>query len=87
MPAARCRRSQVVKRWTAAMSLRCFFHGHETLLDRDAKGVLWLVCACGYRQEAIHRSARERQVMQKKFRKVAPQKAQRQTDEKIVRFK
>ena len=70
------------------MSLVCFFHGHETYVERNSRGILELVClACGYRTEAIKRTAQERRVMAKKFPVKPKATAQRETADKIVRFK
>jgi uncharacterized Zn finger protein len=69
------------------MSLRCWMHGHETYVERNGRGILELHChACGYVTEAIHRTAKERQVMRRKF-PTARTEASRTSAERLRRVK
>jgi hypothetical protein len=69
------------------MSLRCWMHGHETYVERNARGILELHChACGYVTEAIQRSAKERQLMRQKFPAVT-RESSRTSAEKLRRVK
>lgn len=56
--------------------LRLFRCQHEDALRvRDEAGVLWLVCLCGRRVQAIQRSDDERETMRETFRQPMPAKA------------
>lgn len=68
--------------------LTCWINGHETYVERNARGILELHChACGYVTEAIQRSAKERQVMRRKFRRIETPTATAAAPARIAKFK
>ena len=60
---------------------------HESIVERDGKGRLWLTCSrCHSRVEYLTRSEKERRAMAKRWPMVKPSKAQPEVSDKVRRF-